>query len=78
MPAEQRQARGSQADELRRLKAAFADVTEERDILKSAALDSPGSPGKVRIHRAASTPAQPSPQVQAHDRALQRLLRLEV
>lgn len=37
MPAAQRQAQGSQADELRKLKAELKRVTEERDILKKAA-----------------------------------------
>jgi len=37
MPAAQRQEQGSQADELRRLKAELKRVTEERDILKKAA-----------------------------------------
>jgi transposase len=37
MPPGQRQAQGSQADELRRLKAELKRVTEERDILKKAA-----------------------------------------
>ena len=34
---DQRQAQGSQADEMRRLKAELKRVTEERDILKKAA-----------------------------------------
>lgn len=37
VPAAERQAQGSQADELRRLKAELKRVTEERDILKKAA-----------------------------------------
>jgi transposase len=37
MPAAQRQAQGSQADELRKLKAELKRVTEDRDILKAAA-----------------------------------------
>ena len=36
-PASERQAQGSQADELRRLKADLKRVTEERDILRKAA-----------------------------------------
>jgi transposase len=36
-PAGERQALGSQTDELRRLKAELKRVTEERDILKKAA-----------------------------------------
>jgi transposase len=36
-PASERQAQGSQTDELRRLKAELKRVTEERDILKKAA-----------------------------------------
>jgi len=42
MPAGDRQARVSQTDELRRLKAELKRVIEERDILKKAALDSTG------------------------------------
>lgn len=37
MSPEQRQAQGSQADEMCRLKAELKRVTEERDILKKAA-----------------------------------------
>jgi len=37
VPAAERQAQGSQTDELRRLKAELKRVTEERDILKKAA-----------------------------------------
>ncbi len=37
MPAAQPQAQGSQADELRKLRAELKRVTEERDILKKAA-----------------------------------------
>ena len=37
MPGGERQAQGSQTDELRRLKAELKRVTEERDILKKAA-----------------------------------------
>lgn len=37
VPANERQTQGSQADELRRLKAELKRVTEERDILKKAA-----------------------------------------
>jgi len=37
VPSVERQAQGSQADELRRLKAELKRVTEERDILKKAA-----------------------------------------
>lgn len=37
MSPDQRQAQGSQADEMRRLKAELKRVTEERDILKKAA-----------------------------------------
>ena len=37
MPAAERQAQASQAEELRRLKAELRRVTEERDILKKAA-----------------------------------------
>lgn len=37
MPAVERQAQVSQAEELRRLKAELRRVTEERDILKKAA-----------------------------------------
>jgi len=37
VPAAERQALGSQIDELRRLKAELKRVTEERDILKKAA-----------------------------------------
>lgn len=40
VPSVERKAQGSQADELRRLKAELKRVTEERDILKKAALDS--------------------------------------
>ena len=36
-PVDDRQAQGSQVDELRRLKAELKRVTEERDILKKAA-----------------------------------------
>ena len=35
VPAAERQAQGSQAEELRRLKAELRRVTEERDILKN-------------------------------------------
>lgn len=35
MPAPERQAQASQAEELRRLKAELRRVTEERDILKN-------------------------------------------
>jgi len=37
MAAAQRQAQGSQAEELRKLKAELNRVTEERDLLKKAA-----------------------------------------
>ena len=37
MSPNQRQVQGSQADEMRRLKAELKRVTEERDILKKAA-----------------------------------------
>ncbi len=37
MSPDQRQAQGTQADEMRRLKAELKRVTEERDILKKAA-----------------------------------------
>ena len=37
MSPDQRQAQGSQADEVHRLKAELKRVTEERDILKTAA-----------------------------------------
>ena len=37
VPAIERQAQGSQTDELRRLRSEFKRVTEERDILKKAA-----------------------------------------
>ena len=38
VPEEERKAVNSQADELRRLKAELKRVTEERDILKKAAV----------------------------------------
>jgi len=37
VPVSERQAQGTQPDELRRLKAELKRVTEERDILKKAA-----------------------------------------
>lgn len=52
MSPNQRQAQGSQADEMRRLKAELKRVTEERDILKRPQRTLPSSPGEVRIHRA--------------------------
>jgi transposase len=46
VPAAERQAQGSQTDELRRLKAELKRVTEERDILKNGP---PGSPCPIWI-----------------------------
>jgi transposase len=50
VPEEERKAAGSQADEMRRLKAELKRVTEERDILKKAAVYLPRRPGKVHLH----------------------------
>lgn len=55
VPAVERQAQGSQADELRRLKAEPKRVTEARDILKAAAAYFASSPGQVRIHQGGRT-----------------------
>lgn len=53
MSPDQRQAQGSQADEMRRLKAELKRVTEERTSQKRPQRTLPSSPGEVRIYRAA-------------------------
>lgn len=53
MSPDQRQAQGSQADEMRRLKSELKQVTEERGILKSPQRTLPSSPGEVRFYQVA-------------------------
>ena len=51
MSPDQRQAQGTQADEMRRLKAELKRVTEERDILKNVRCQAPD--GKWHRHESA-------------------------
>lgn len=68
VPAAERQVQGSQSDELRRLKAELKRVTEERDILKKAALDSTRRcNGSLKFTgRRFVVQGFPRPRVQAH------------
>lgn len=74
VPKAERKAVDAHSDEMRRLKAELKRVTEERDILKKAAVYLPRRPGKVHLNCSVTGPIPGAPAVQSARGASERFL----